>query len=180
MTHARDFEAAKLEANHVQAVNLVLNKLSDLDSKLKQLISDSKSPIQSKTISKRLPAYDTATNLSANNISTANLSATATNNLSTAATSHLSAVASSNLSTSTSSNATPKLSYDDIRKSKIQNYPKLEISNGCSSTDPQFIRPTIRILSAGFGYWFYPKPEFPELFKSPGYTKRHYLQQLRT
>ncbi|KAG9295255.1 hypothetical protein G9A89_015742 [Geosiphon pyriformis] len=36
VTHARDFEAAELEANHAQAVNLVMNKSSDLDSKLKQ------------------------------------------------------------------------------------------------------------------------------------------------
>ncbi|KAG9301066.1 hypothetical protein G9A89_015802 [Geosiphon pyriformis] len=36
MTHVRDFEAAELEANHAQAVNLVINGSSDLDSKLKQ------------------------------------------------------------------------------------------------------------------------------------------------
>ncbi|KAG9304620.1 hypothetical protein G9A89_020184 [Geosiphon pyriformis] len=131
MTHARDFEAAKLEANHAQVVNLVMNRSSDLNSKLKQF--NSESSIQSRAISKHLPAYNTATNLSANNISTANLSAAATNNLSIAATSYLSATASSDLSTPTSSNATPKLSYNDIRKPEIQNHPKLEISNGCLS-----------------------------------------------
>ncbi|KAG9303805.1 hypothetical protein G9A89_018702 [Geosiphon pyriformis] len=201
MTHARDFEAAELEANHAQAVNLVINGSSDLDFKLKQFsnninqklegyladncetriisrinhvqdhplishnsqkhvsattvqlmirkslskprspVSDSESPIQSRAISKCLPAYDAATNLSANNISTANLSVTATNNLSTIAISHLLAAVSSNLLTPTSSNATPKLSYNDVRKPKIQNHPKLEISDGCSSTDSQFIRP---------------------------------------
>ncbi|KAG9299554.1 hypothetical protein G9A89_020725 [Geosiphon pyriformis] len=36
VTNARDFEAAKLEATHTQAVNLVMNRSSDLDSKLKQ------------------------------------------------------------------------------------------------------------------------------------------------
>ncbi|KAG9305085.1 hypothetical protein G9A89_007725 [Geosiphon pyriformis] len=36
ITHARDFESAKLEANHVHAVNLVMNGSSELDSKLKQ------------------------------------------------------------------------------------------------------------------------------------------------
>ncbi|KAG9286836.1 hypothetical protein G9A89_012386 [Geosiphon pyriformis] len=191
MTHVRDFEAAKLEASHVQAVNLVINGSSDLDSKLKQFsdninqklegylannyviyqppqqFSDSESPIQLRTISKRLPAYDATTNLSANNISTANLSAAATNNLSTTATSHLSAAAFSNLLTPTSSNATPKLSYNDVRKPEIQNHPKLEISNGCLLTDPQFIRPAIGISLAEFRYQFHPKPEFPELFKSP-------------
>ncbi|KAG9296364.1 hypothetical protein G9A89_014956 [Geosiphon pyriformis] len=34
--HTRDFEAAELEANHVQVINLVMNGLSKLDSKLKQ------------------------------------------------------------------------------------------------------------------------------------------------
>ncbi|KAG9291867.1 hypothetical protein G9A89_012152 [Geosiphon pyriformis] len=113
----------------------------------KNAFSDSKSPIQSRTISKRLPAYDAATNLLANNISTANLSATATNNLSTTVTSHLSVTVLSNLSTPTSSNVISKLSYDNVKKPKIQNHPKLEINNGYLSTNLQFIRPTIRISS---------------------------------
>ncbi|KAG9286938.1 hypothetical protein G9A89_001176 [Geosiphon pyriformis] len=37
VTNARDFKSAELEANHAQVVNLVMNKLFDLDSKLKQL-----------------------------------------------------------------------------------------------------------------------------------------------
>ncbi|KAG9286377.1 hypothetical protein G9A89_014543 [Geosiphon pyriformis] len=41
ITNARDFETAKLEANHTQAVNLVINRLSELDSKLKQFRSHS-------------------------------------------------------------------------------------------------------------------------------------------
>ncbi|KAG9296158.1 hypothetical protein G9A89_014750 [Geosiphon pyriformis] len=36
ITNARDFEAAELKANHTQAVNLVMNESSELDSKLKQ------------------------------------------------------------------------------------------------------------------------------------------------
>ncbi|KAG9294715.1 hypothetical protein G9A89_008194 [Geosiphon pyriformis] len=40
ITNTRDFEAAKLEANHTQVINLVMNGSSDLDSKLKQF-SDS-------------------------------------------------------------------------------------------------------------------------------------------
>ncbi|KAG9287649.1 hypothetical protein G9A89_023999 [Geosiphon pyriformis] len=36
ITNARDFEATKLKANHIQAINLVINGSSDLDSKLKQ------------------------------------------------------------------------------------------------------------------------------------------------
>ncbi|KAG9284753.1 hypothetical protein G9A89_001123 [Geosiphon pyriformis] len=34
--NARDFEAAELKANHAQAINLVMNRSSELDSKLKQ------------------------------------------------------------------------------------------------------------------------------------------------
>ncbi|KAG9299901.1 hypothetical protein G9A89_005430, partial [Geosiphon pyriformis] len=46
--HARDFKAAKLKANHAQAVNLVINGSSDLDSKLKQF---------SNTINQKLEGY---------------------------------------------------------------------------------------------------------------------------
>ncbi|KAG9289425.1 hypothetical protein G9A89_007986 [Geosiphon pyriformis] len=38
VTHTRDFEAAELETNHVQAINLVINGSSELDSKLKQFM----------------------------------------------------------------------------------------------------------------------------------------------
>ncbi|KAG9307136.1 hypothetical protein G9A89_016964 [Geosiphon pyriformis] len=38
VTNARDFEAAKLKANYAQAVNLMINGSSKLDSKLKQFI----------------------------------------------------------------------------------------------------------------------------------------------
>ncbi|KAG9287866.1 hypothetical protein G9A89_017461 [Geosiphon pyriformis] len=40
VTNAQDFEAAELEANHVQAINLIMNRSFELDSKLKQF-SDS-------------------------------------------------------------------------------------------------------------------------------------------
>ncbi|KAG9306590.1 hypothetical protein G9A89_004787 [Geosiphon pyriformis] len=40
VTNARNFEAAELEVNYTQAINLVINGLFNLDSKLKQL-SDS-------------------------------------------------------------------------------------------------------------------------------------------
>ncbi|KAG9296213.1 hypothetical protein G9A89_014805 [Geosiphon pyriformis] len=36
VTNAQDFEAAELKANHAQAINLVMNRLSELNSKLKQ------------------------------------------------------------------------------------------------------------------------------------------------
>ncbi|KAG9303404.1 hypothetical protein G9A89_013730 [Geosiphon pyriformis] len=36
VTNAKDFKVTELETNHVQAVNLVINRSSELDSKLKQ------------------------------------------------------------------------------------------------------------------------------------------------
>ncbi|KAG9287779.1 hypothetical protein G9A89_017374 [Geosiphon pyriformis] len=39
VTNIRDFELAELEANHAQAINLVINESFNLDSKLKQLIT---------------------------------------------------------------------------------------------------------------------------------------------
>ncbi|KAG9307138.1 hypothetical protein G9A89_016966 [Geosiphon pyriformis] len=40
VTHARDFESAESEANHTQAINLVMNGSSELDSKLENLHND--------------------------------------------------------------------------------------------------------------------------------------------
>ncbi|KAG9286222.1 hypothetical protein G9A89_014208 [Geosiphon pyriformis] len=71
MTHARDFEAAKLEANHTQAVNLVMNRSSDLDSKLKQF----------KDVTSNNPEFDQQLTILTNNI----LSAIITNDKSLAA-----------------------------------------------------------------------------------------------
>ncbi|KAG9287332.1 hypothetical protein G9A89_000792, partial [Geosiphon pyriformis] len=41
ITCTRDFESTELEANHAQAINLVMNELSELDSKLEKLITQS-------------------------------------------------------------------------------------------------------------------------------------------
>ncbi|KAG9293197.1 hypothetical protein G9A89_010534 [Geosiphon pyriformis] len=48
VTHTRNFESAESEANHAQAINLVMNRLSELDSKLEKF---------SKLINKRLEGY---------------------------------------------------------------------------------------------------------------------------
>ncbi|KAG9305673.1 hypothetical protein G9A89_022595 [Geosiphon pyriformis] len=102
---------------------------------------------QSKPISKYLPANNAATNLLTASISNPSLSTAATGNLSIAVPNNLSAAAPNNLLVSTiNSNTTPKLSYDDIRKPETQNCSKLEIGDGCSSTDPQFLSPKLRIL----------------------------------
>ncbi|KAG9285787.1 hypothetical protein G9A89_013212 [Geosiphon pyriformis] len=48
VTHTRDFESAKSEANHAQTINLVMNGSSELDSKLEKF---------SESINKRLEGY---------------------------------------------------------------------------------------------------------------------------
>ncbi|KAG9306242.1 hypothetical protein G9A89_016146 [Geosiphon pyriformis] len=98
VTHTRDFESAKLEANHAHAVNLVMNGSSKLDFKLKQftapnqpwqqkhvfattVISGSELLPKLRPISNHLPANNAATNLLTASISTSNLSTTAISNL---------------------------------------------------------------------------------------------------
>ncbi|KAG9298504.1 hypothetical protein G9A89_016501 [Geosiphon pyriformis] len=115
---------------------------------------------RSRPISKYLPANNAATNLSTVSISTSSLLTAATGNLLTAASSNLSAIAPNNLSVSTiNSNTTPKLSYDDIKKPKTQNCSKLEIGNGCSSTDLQLLLPKLRTLFSEFRYSLLVTPE---------------------
>ncbi|KAG9307299.1 hypothetical protein G9A89_017127 [Geosiphon pyriformis] len=145
VTNAKDFEFAKLEANHAQAVSLVINKSSELDSKLKQFksiafiifdqstISNSKLSIKPRTISTKLPTYNATANLS-----NTNLSADNTSNLLTATPTYLSTTASSNISIPTNFNTT---SSDNIRKSQIKDHPKLAISNGCPPTNSQLFKP---------------------------------------
>ncbi|KAG9298172.1 hypothetical protein G9A89_005440 [Geosiphon pyriformis] len=48
VTRTRNFESAESEANHAQAINLVINRLSELDSKLEKF---------SESINKRLEGY---------------------------------------------------------------------------------------------------------------------------
>ncbi|KAG9298632.1 hypothetical protein G9A89_012700 [Geosiphon pyriformis] len=87
-------------------------------------------------------------NISTIRISTSSLSTTVTNNISTT-------TATNNLSDTHSSNTTIKPSSNDIRKPQIKSYLKLEISNGCSLTNPQFIQLAIRITTIEFRNWNY-------------------------
>ncbi|KAG9287515.1 hypothetical protein G9A89_023887 [Geosiphon pyriformis] len=48
VTHTRDFKSAELEANHTQAINLVMNGSSELDSKLEKF---------SETINQKIKGY---------------------------------------------------------------------------------------------------------------------------
>ncbi|KAG9288799.1 hypothetical protein G9A89_023096 [Geosiphon pyriformis] len=169
VTNARDFETAKLEANHAQAINLVINRLSELDSKLKQLKSVASNILDQLTvvagnaylpllcsISTRLSTYNTA-NISNTNdtaiILTSNL-LVSSSNLSTAISTQLSAAVSGKLSVSTTSNTATELTSKQNSKTKI-NTAKLEIVNSSPSIDPQFHGTTIRILTIEFGHQNY-------------------------
>ncbi|KAG9302377.1 hypothetical protein G9A89_011427 [Geosiphon pyriformis] len=190
-----DFESAELEANHAQAVNLVINGSSELDSKLEKF---------SESINKRLEGYLADNHaiyqfpqrhnnqgnynhgqnqlhpfLSTNQqwqqetrichycATHLSTASISTSDLSAAVTSNILTTATNHLSTPTNSNTTPEPSSNDIRQPSIQSHSKLEISNGCSPTDSLFTRPTIKIMHPEFGYQLRPKPKFPTLFKSP-------------
>ncbi|KAG9294177.1 hypothetical protein G9A89_021536 [Geosiphon pyriformis] len=59
INNARDFEAAELKANHAQAINLVMNGSSELDSKLKQFkdtLPNTWKPNQKQPLTNILPA----------------------------------------------------------------------------------------------------------------------------
>ncbi|KAG9294225.1 hypothetical protein G9A89_021584 [Geosiphon pyriformis] len=127
VTYAKDFEAAELKANHAQAVNLVMNGSSDLNSKLKQF----------------------TTTISTTGVSSSNLSTTATSNLLATATNTISITDTNNLSTLTNLNTTTKLTSKQNPKTK-NDTTKLEIDDGSTSTDLQFIKSTIRIIPAEF------------------------------
>ncbi|KAG9307271.1 hypothetical protein G9A89_017099 [Geosiphon pyriformis] len=119
VTNARDFEATELEANHIQAINLVMNGSSKLDSKLKQF---------------KLLAYEAAAILSTTSILNVNLLTNDTSNLSATATTHLLATALGNISAPTNSNTATELTSKWNPKAEIDP-TKLEIINGSSSTD---------------------------------------------
>ncbi|KAG9291652.1 hypothetical protein G9A89_022071 [Geosiphon pyriformis] len=128
ITNTRDFEATELETNHAQAVNLVMNGSSKLDSKLKQF-SNSINQKLKVTISSELLTYDTATTLSTTSISNTNLSVNNTSNLLAAVTIYLSIAALDNLSAPTNSNTTTELTSKWNPKAEI-NPTKLEIIDG--------------------------------------------------
>ncbi|KAG9286959.1 hypothetical protein G9A89_001197 [Geosiphon pyriformis] len=147
VTNARDFEAAKLEANHAQVVNLVMNGSSKLDSKLKQFtiyhrishhhhpishgskkhvvativvnkISNSKPLLKSRLLSTTLYSNSTTTNLP--NLSTSYLPATATNNI----------------LVTTNSNSTTQSNPNIIWKPKTKNHSaKLKIKDALTNNN---------------------------------------------
>ncbi|KAG9298287.1 hypothetical protein G9A89_002775 [Geosiphon pyriformis] len=136
VTNAQDFEAAKLKANHAQVINLVMNRLFELDSKLKQFITSiivDQSTVATRNaylpllaISSELHTYDSVATLSFTNILNTNLSTDNINNLSATVTTHLSAAVSGNLLTPTNSNTTTELTSKRNPKAEIDP-TKLEI-----------------------------------------------------
>ncbi|KAG9286791.1 hypothetical protein G9A89_012341 [Geosiphon pyriformis] len=147
ITNAQDFKAAELEAKYTQAINLVMNGSSELDSKLKQFKSVTSIIINQLTvttknaclpllaISSELHTYNTAT-LSSTSISSTNLSTDNTDNLLAAVTTHLSAAVSGNLLAPTNSNTATELTSKQNPKAKI-NPTKLEIVNDAQPNNPE-------------------------------------------
>ncbi|KAG9297050.1 hypothetical protein G9A89_000429 [Geosiphon pyriformis] len=75
-------------------------------------------------------------------------------NLLNLSTSYLPTTAASNISTLTNSNSVTKFNSDVIQKPKTENCStKLEISDGCLSTNSQFIKSTIRVVPVEFRNW---------------------------
>ncbi|KAG9290851.1 hypothetical protein G9A89_011000 [Geosiphon pyriformis] len=195
VTCARDFESTGSEINHAQAINLVMNRSSELDSKLENLYNDATiketllmakinhihlyQPINSGN-KKRISATivvnkdifkSTATtiNLSTTSISSANLSINGPN-LSATTTGNISTTTTNNLSTPNDSDFITKLTSQ--RSPKTKNHAaKLEIIDGSSSANSQPLQLN-RILSMKFGHQESPKPKFPELFNNQKPTQK--------
>ncbi|KAG9292326.1 hypothetical protein G9A89_000800 [Geosiphon pyriformis] len=124
-----------------------------------------------------LPTNNTVTNLSTTSISNSSLSNTC--NLLITATSNLSVTTLNYLSTPTTNlNTATKLASKWNPKAE-NDTTKLVIGDDSPPTDFQFVKPANRISSVEFGYWCHPKPKFPELFKSPDYTRRCPTQEPR-
>ncbi|KAG9300809.1 hypothetical protein G9A89_003158 [Geosiphon pyriformis] len=181
VTNARDFETAELEANYAQVVNLVMNKSSELDSKLKQFSKSINQKLEQNEnhFQNQLCLASSSTNqqwlqemctchycdkqghlqFECQRKITANLLITnlLTNNtcyLLTTVLTHLSATALGNLLVPTNPNTLPKLISKRNPKTKI-NTAKLEIINSSPSTNSQFFHTTIRIVTMEFGHQNY-------------------------
>ncbi|KAG9307532.1 hypothetical protein G9A89_000011 [Geosiphon pyriformis] len=150
MTNARDFEVAELKANHAQTVNLVMNRSSELDSKLKQFklvafIILNQSTVAAEDASPYQPTYLPITQQP---------------------------IYQPSVYQSPVYQSQPPVIYQlpqpqiIYQTSTIESHSKLEIGNGCSSTDSQFIQPAVRITTVEFKNQIYSKLEFSELFKS--------------
>ncbi|KAG9306039.1 hypothetical protein G9A89_020234 [Geosiphon pyriformis] len=185
-----DFESAKSEANHVQIINLVMNGLSELDSKLKQF-SDS--------INQKLEGYLADNCLiyqfpqQCNNQRNTNHFQNHHDNkkLKFATTvvnkvilepiiMFILPIQPSPISTNLPvNNATANISITYILISSLSTTATNNIS---TTTAPNNLSNTytVRIITAEFRNQVYSKPEFSELFKSSGYLQRRLTQHTET
>ncbi|KAG9302761.1 hypothetical protein G9A89_009538 [Geosiphon pyriformis] len=172
VTRARDFESAKSKANHTQAINLVINGSSELDSKLEKF-SESINKRLKKYLADNHPCPSLSTNQrwqqetcichycvpnselvpkskpihlpTSDTVIHLSVSGVSSSNLSTTAT--------SDLSTIPTTQQNPKTENDST---------ELEIGNSSPSTNSQFFTAIIWIMPVEFGYWSSPEPKFPE------------------
>ncbi|KAG9288267.1 hypothetical protein G9A89_021298 [Geosiphon pyriformis] len=148
--------SAELEANHIQAINLVINESSELDSKLKQFSNSINQKLEGylannytiyQLISNHLPTNDTTTNIPTTHISIFNLLTTATNNISTA-------VVTNNLSDTHSSNTAIKPSSNNTKNPRswiTQNWKLvMVVHQPIPSSSNQLLEP--RFQSSGTEY----------------------------
>ncbi|KAG9290175.1 hypothetical protein G9A89_022151 [Geosiphon pyriformis] len=170
ITNAKDFEAAELKANHTQAVNLVMNESSKLDSNHVHYPQPINSGSRRHVFVTTMHHINQLINDTTINIPTTYISASS---LLTAATSNISTItATNNLSDTCNLNTAIKFSLDNIRKLQIKSYPKLEISNSCLPINSQFIQPVVRIITVEFKNWNYlsllvtPKDTQPNKLKT--------------
>ncbi|KAG9305617.1 hypothetical protein G9A89_001678 [Geosiphon pyriformis] len=127
--------------------------------------------IKSRTISTELPTYDATANLS-----TTSLLANNTSNVLTTVPTYLLTAVLSNILIPTNFNTA---SSDDIRKSQINDHPKLAISNDCLPTNFQLLKPAIKITLAEFRNQIHPNPSFQNylsLLVTPENTTSHNLE----
>ncbi|KAG9285163.1 hypothetical protein G9A89_004378 [Geosiphon pyriformis] len=128
ITNARDFEATKLKANHVQAINLVMNKSSELDSKLKQFIATI--VVNKVTLELAAEISNSEPLFKLRSLSTTLHSNSTTTNIPNSNTSHLPATAISDISATTNSNPiTP------FNPNSSQNYLSLLVASEDASTN---------------------------------------------
>ncbi|KAG9287168.1 hypothetical protein G9A89_003016 [Geosiphon pyriformis] len=164
VTNVRDFEAAELKTNYVQAVNLVINESSKWDSKLKQFSDFINQKIEGLKIrhvyhyqsinygNRRHVFFTIMVNKIILELTTGHITINHTTNLlnpnvSNPSTSYLPTAATSDISTSTNSNSITKFNPNITQKPKTENcLAKLEINNSFLSTNLQFIQTHFRII----------------------------------
>ncbi|KAG9303330.1 hypothetical protein G9A89_013656 [Geosiphon pyriformis] len=197
MTNARDFEAAKLEANHTQAVNLVINGPSELNSKLKQFSDSINQKLEgylanNQTIYQPLQQCNNQGNMNCFQNQLHPSSSIKQQWQQKMRVCHycskqghlkidfsnfeLPIQSSTILTDLPANNATANISTTHILTFSLSITATSNISITAATNNLSNIC-TVKIMTAEFRNWVYLKPKFSELFKSFGYPKRHLIQQ---